>query len=198
MRKPTLLLFDLGGVLIENATFKRLKELSSFPGNDDELKKLWLQSPAVRDFELGRCSPEEFAASFISEWGLQLSPQAFLDEFYRWPSGYYPEARTTLQSLRQRYRVACLSNSNCLHWEKFNGFKAEFDIALSSHQLGVIKPDKDAFLKALDICCSTPGKTYFFDDSTANVDAARSLGLRAFHVEGFDRLFEILAEEQLI
>lgn len=197
MSDPSLLLFDLGGVLIENSTFTRLNDLWGEQKSCDALKSRWLTSPAVRRFELGKCPPDEFAIAFIAEWKLSLSPEAFLEEFYSWPSAFYPEARNTLCKLRQKYRVGCLSNSNALHWEKFGGFKDDFDIAISSHQLGAIKPDCDAFLKALDVCCATPSAVCFFDDSIANIHTAESLGLRAFHVDGFDALLNVLREEHL-
>ena len=197
MCDPSLLLFDLGGVLIENSTFKRLNHLMGEPKDFVALKHLWLTSPSVRRFELGDGSPYEFAVSFIAEWSICLSPEAFLEEFYSWPSDFYPEARNTLHSLRQKYRVGCLSNSNVLHWEKFGGFKDDFDIAISSHQLGAIKPDNEAFLKALETCSAKPSEVYFFDDSTANICAAKSLGIKSFHVDGFDSLLNVLREEKI-
>ena len=197
MCDPSLLLFDLGGVLIENSTFKRLNHLMGEPKDFVTLKHLWLTSPSVRRFELGDGSPYEFAVSFIAEWSLCLSPEAFLEEFYSWPSDFYPEARNTLHSLRQKYRVGCLSNSNVLHWEKFGGFKDDFDIAISSHQLGAIKPDNEDFLKALEACSAKPSEVYFFDDSTANIYAAKSLGIKSFHVDGFDSLLNALREEKM-
>ena len=197
MCDPSLLLFDLGGVLIENSTFKRLNHLVGELKDFDALKQLWLASPSVRRFELGEGSPYEFAVSFIAEWNISLSPEAFLEEFYSWPSDFYPEARNTIHSLRQKYRVGCLSNSNVLHWEKFGGFKDDFDIAISSHQLGAIKPDEEAFLKALETCSVKPSEVYFFDDSIENIYTANSLGIQAFHVDGFDSLLNVLREEKL-
>jgi HAD superfamily hydrolase (TIGR01509 family) len=198
MPAPSLLLFDLGGVLIENTTFKRLNHLMSEPRDTNTLKNLWLESSSVRRFELGKDSPYEFAVSFVAEWNICLSPEAFLEEFYSWPSGFYPGARNTLHSLRQRYHIGCLSNSNVLHWEKFDGFKDDFDIAISSHQLGAIKPDENAFSRALETCCVKPSDVYFFDDSVVNIRTANGLGIRAFHVEGFGQLLKVLRTEKLL
>ena len=52
---PSVLLFDLGGVLIENVGFERFNALLSSPIPLEELKTQWLASPAVRSFETGRC-----------------------------------------------------------------------------------------------------------------------------------------------
>lgn len=198
MNKPSLLLFDLGGVLIENSTFYSLNRLLPEQLGTFSLKDRWLRSLAVRRFELGEIAPTEFATAFVAEWGIRLTPEAFLTEFTSWPSGFYPRAREALWTLRQQYRVGCLSNSNVLHWEKFGGFEDDFDIAISSHRQGAIKPDDDAFARALDACGVEPSSVYFFDDSLGNVQAANRFGIRAFHVDGIAPLLNVLRTENLL
>jgi len=192
MNTPALLLFDLGGVLIENATFERMNSLLPQPLDGVSFKERWLCSSAVRRFELGEISPDDFAERFIAEWGIQLTPDEFLQEFVSWPKGYYPEARETIRILRQRYRVACLSNTNILHWEKFGGFENVFDITFFSHLLGVIKPDYLAFERVLSACSVEASEVCFFDDSLPNVQVAQGMGMRAFHVEGIKSLQHVL------
>lgn len=198
MRTPTLLLFDLGGVLIELDIFERLPLLSSNAQSGAALKRRWLMSPAVRRFERAETSADEFAAEFLAEWDIALAPTEFLAEFAGWAKGFYPNARPLLRALRRRYRVGCFSNSNALHWEKFGGFAEDFDIAVSSHLLGLAKPDPAAFVGALESCAATAAETWFFDDSPANVEAARSVGLRAFQADGCTALEAILRAEGLI
>lgn len=198
MNTPALLLFDLGGVLVENRIFQRLKCLAPEILDTDALKDRWLQSPSVRQFELGRSTAQVFARDFIAEWELSLSPEAFLIEFTSWPKGFYPQAQDLLRHLRTKFRVGCLSNANVLFWERFDGFKADFDIALSSHLLGAIKPDQEAFSRALHECGVVPQEVCFFDDCPTNVSAAQKTGLRAFHTDGFDALQKTLRRELLL
>ncbi len=198
MTPPALLLFDLGGVLLENTAFDALNRLTSSVSNVNEFKERWLRSPAVRCFELGHSAPHEFAAAFLDEWQVTLTPENFLREFTAWPRGFYPGAQDLLATLRKDFRIACLSNSNELHWARFGGFQGIFDTALSSHCLGVIKPDESAFLRALEICAVDPAQVWFFDDSLSNVRSAERLGLRAFHVEGFVQLKGVLTAQALV
>jgi glucose-1-phosphatase len=198
MNRSSLLLFDLGGVLIENTGFDALNRMLPCALDIVVLKHQWLESSAVRRFELGKSSPTTFACEFISEWNLAISPDKFLTEFISWPKGFYPQAQDLIRTLRRKYRVGCLSNSNTLHWEKFGGFENEFDFALSSHFLGAIKPDRKAFSRALQKCNAVPHEVYFFDDSLANIHAAKRVGLRAFHTDGFDELQNVLQNQGLM
>lgn len=198
MKSPSVLLFDLGGVLIENSGFENLNHMLPQPLDDQIIRERWLRSASVRRFELGTITSQAFATEFITEWSIPLSPDEFLTEFASWPKGFYPGAKDLLQALRKDYTIACLSNSNELHWEKFDEFASDFDIALSSHLLGAIKPDQAAFSKALAECNSDPDDVYFFDDSISNVKAAELMGIPSFHVDGFGILHNLLETMALV
>lgn len=185
---PDVLLFDLGGVLVENVGFERLNALLPMSLPLEELKTRWLASTAVRSFEVGACSSDAFASALVEEWQLALSPRAFIEAFASWPKGLYPGAAELLSQLRSRYTLACLSNSNAIHWERFAGFHEQFQISLSSHLLGELKPDVACFARALQECNAEASRVAFFDDSLTNVTAARSLGMKAFHVNGLQEV----------
>lgn len=182
------LLFDLGGVLVDNAAVERLQTLLDEPRDRAQLKDRWLHSPAVRGFERGDFSPDEFATGFVAEWRLAMEPGDFLAEFSGWARGFYPGAEDLLRRLRGRYRVGCLSNSNELHWRRFEGFAAYFDVALSSHLLRAVKPDRECFERALEALRLPAGEIVYFDDALPNVHAAAAFGLRVVHVPDFSEL----------
>ena len=188
MSAAPFLLFDLGGVLIENSGFEKLNALLPEAIGIDALKQRWLDCSLVRSFELGQIAPDEFAEGLIATWGLPCSVNELIDEFVSWPRGSYPGAAGLLTELRQRHRIGCLSNSNALHWKKFGGLEGHFDIALSSHLIGVIKPDRACFERALRECDVEASEVLFFDDAITNVLAAKCLGMRAVHVNGFEEL----------
>lgn len=186
MTTISCLLFDLGGVLIRNAAFDRLNALLPAPMELEALKTRLLKSPSYRAFELGNTPPESFAEALVAELGLRCTPSDFLAEFEAWPQGFYPGAIELLAKLRMKYKLACLSNSNVLHWARFGGFRDYFDVALSSHLLRLIKPDFACFQQALLECGKTPDEVLFFDDATLNVEAARACGIRSILVRDFD------------
>lgn len=198
MNFPSVLLFDLGGVLIRSSVFENLNQLLPTPLDMATLKTRWLASSAVQQFERGEIDADAFAASFISEWQLDCHSTAFIDQFGVWSREIFPGALETIRTLRTRYRVGCLSNSNVMHFQALQTITDEFDIQLFSHLLGIVKPDRDIFELALNQCEAEPAAIYFFDDSAENVASAREVGMTAFQVEGFDALLNLLSEQELL
>ena len=204
MRKPLravpagkVVMFDLGGVLVENAGAAGLAAMLPAPLEPGELWRRWLGSPTVRAFERGLIAPEEFAAAFIDEWQLALEPAAFLEAFAGWPRGLYEGAQVLLRGLRGRHRLACLSNTNPLHWQRLTPLKGLLDACFVSHETGFVKPDREAFAHALERLDAAPQDVYFFDDLLPNVNAARRMGIRAFRVGSFAAIEPILRREGL-
>lgn len=198
MTCPSLLLFDLGGVLVDSSVFEHLNRLLPESRLGQDVKERWLLSPSVRQFERGEISADDFAKRFVAEWGLELTPGAFLKAFSAWPRHFFPGARETIQRLRESYKVGCLSNSNPLHCTQFDGVEALFDICLFSHLIGAVKPDREIFVLAIGKCDVDPADIYFFDDCMANVRAAQSIGMNAYCVDGFSSVQKWLSLEGLL
>jgi len=190
--KSTVLLFDLGGVLIENQMFSELKRLMNSDRTEAELIEMWLTNPVARQFELGRCSTDEFAHSIIEQFYLPLEPKEFLAAFQSWPKGFYTGVEPLLNDLRSRFSVCCLSNSNEIHWT--SAITDHFEFAFSSHLIGCIKPDENAYEHALGAIGVEAGQVHYFDDAAMNVDVANSCGMLAHHTVGFDELRSTLAD----
>jgi putative hydrolase of the HAD superfamily len=195
---PSVLLFDLGGVLVENATFQELASLLPTPVDMSALQDRWLDSAAVQKFERGLISEDEFAAGFVSEWNLRIEPARFLAAFAAWPRGPYPGALALLGRLRGRFTIALLSNCNSLHWRRLADVVDHTDRAFSSHQLGMVKPDAAIFERVVQDLDSAPETICFFDDSLRNVNAARAAGLQAHHTVGFEALRATIKAQGLL
>jgi len=183
MRDDRVLLFDLGGVLVESVGQAALQHLLPHLGQEEVLSR-WLNSKAVGQFERGAISRGEFAHSFLSEWSLRLEPQHFLKEFSSWVRGFLPGASQLLSNLKGRHTLGCLSNTNATHWAQLGEVCHAFDVCIASHLTGYMKPDRVAFENALRCLDSDPKSVYFFDDLPSNVAAASDLGIHAFQVRG--------------
>jgi HAD superfamily hydrolase (TIGR01509 family) len=193
-----VLLFDLGRVLVDIAIFDALRALLGEALDDDAVRARWLRSPVVRSLELGRITPSVFASRFVEEWQVPLTPGAFLLDFFSWVREPYPGAEELITGLRGGHHVSCLSNCNELHWSKLTSFLSCFDSAFSSHLLGEIKPDEAAFRAVVSALRVEADDVCFFDDSRANVESARRVGIRAFLVHGVDDVRHCLSDEGLL
>ena len=191
-RLSAVLLFDLGGVLIESDVFSELKQLMGTDQSEAELIELWIRNPVARKFEVGECSVDEFSRSVVRELGLSMSPRDFLAAFKRWPKGFYHGVESMLADLRKKNTVCWLSNSNEAHWT--GSIADHFDYAFSSHLIRKIKPDREAFEHVVTRIGVNPQDVHFFDDALGNVEAARAFGLVAHHTVGYENLRSKLKE----
>jgi len=179
-----VVVFDLGGVLVESVGVDVLAARFPQLGARSAVLERWQKSQAVARFERGMLSPEAFAAAFMREWSLELDEPVFLELLASWVTGFFPGARELVQGLRSRHRVACLSNTNAVHWARLPGIEQIFDHCFVSFISGFMKPDREAYAHALKSLGVEPGAVYFFDDLPANVAAARAAGINAFLVRG--------------
>lgn len=181
-----LVLFDLGGVLVQLKGMATMGELTGMAS--DELWGRWLACPWVRRFESGRCTPDEFATGLVAEWELPISREELLAEFRSWPTGPMDGAAALVADAGERTAVGCLSNSNRLHWDDVAGWDlmAHFDEGLRflSFELGAVKPDRAIFDLVAQRLPVPPGRVLFLDDNAPNVEGARAAGFGARQVDG--------------
>ena len=184
-----VLLFDLGGVLIDFAGFDELARLLPDAPGRAEIRDRWIHSESVQLFERGAITPNEFARGVIGELELDFSPDAFIAAFVGWARGPYPGARSLLGQLRRTHRLACLSNSNQLHTPLHRRSVEPFmDSCYFSDELGMVKPDHEIFEHVIRDLNVPPQRIAFFDDTPVNVEAARSVGISAHEVDGIAAL----------
>ena len=192
MRSDTdfdVLLFDLGGVLIDFAGFEEMRRL--LPGVSDlsEIRDRWIHSESVQLFERGDIVPNEFARRLVEEFHLELSAEDFLREFVSWARGPYPGALPLLRRLQNNHRIACLSNSNELHTPLHRAsIHPHVDSFYFSDEIGLVKPDREIFDYVIRDLAVGSRRIAFFDDTPVNVEAARNAGLSAYLVDGIAAL----------
>ena len=183
-----MLLFDLGGVLVDFTGVRDIAALLSKPASRADIVERWSHCPVSYAFGVGEIGPAEFAQRFVRDWGITLEPEQFLREFRSWSRGFLSGARELLDTLRPRFRLGAVSNSNEVHWARNAelGVTQQFEFAVSSHQVGACKPDAAVYEAALQRAGIAPEAVAYFDDLQENVDAATELGMRAFRTEGVE------------
>jgi 2-haloacid dehalogenase len=177
--------FDIGGVLLDwdpRHLYRKLFE-------DEEAMNRFLEQVCTMEWhqrhdrgysvvesceKLATAHPEH--AALIRAWGSRSEEMV---------AGPIDGTVEILQELR-RAGVACYALSN-MERESYPRrvarypFLSWFDGAVVSGFEGVIKPDPEIFRLLLSRFDLRPEKTLVIDDSAANVEAARNLGMHAIH-----------------
>ncbi len=191
-----LVVFDLGGVLVRLGGIDDMRRLSGI-ASPEEIIRRWLECRWVRRYESGRCSAGEFAAGVVADWQLPIDAPSFLERFRGWPEALYDGAMELVDEVRAVCAVACLSNTNALHWEVLVDrwdLGSHFDAALLSHDIGMVKPDVAAFRHAASLLERPATRILLLDDSRLNVEGARAAGMHARLVRGPEEARDALVQ----
>jgi len=182
--KPKILLFDLGGVIVPWVGIEALAEFNDIP--HEEVSDRFARNEIFRDFERGQASEADFLKELPRAFDLPDGDVA--DLWNSWVHAPFPGILSALSTLKSKFTLGCLSNTNSL----------QFHFPFASHHLQEAKPDEACFTKAVNIMGAAPENVWFFDDSSANIEAAQALGLTAYHVDRRVGVLPVLKKLKLI
>ncbi|MGV7107886.1 HAD family hydrolase [Flavobacterium sp. U410] len=194
------ILFDFGDVFInldKNATPNALRNLGLTQWNAT-LSQLNLQ------YETGKIDELTFMEGIQ-----QFIPNAKLIEIREaWNAilqDFPLERLEFLQMLPSQYQLLLLSNTDATHIDKFEhkvgqsfarDFYSCFEKVYFSFDIGMRKPDAEAFKFVINNHNLTPKKTLFVDDKQENIESAKRLGFQTWHLnpetENVTQLFDQL------
>ncbi len=197
---PQFLLFDLGGVLIK---LGGTAEVGLFAGRTDmdAIWAEWLASPVIRDYERGFCSTADFGRRMVESHKLSVSPDEFLKTYESWTKKLSSGTAELLAQVGKRIPYGCFSNTCELHWRRQAqdwGLEEMFETRFLSFEMGLVKPDREAFDHVAASLGMVPEHILFLDDNRLNVEGARAAGFDAHQVEGLEEARGALREYGLI
>lgn len=141
------------------------------------------------DFECGRCDAKHFIAALSEKLRYQGPEQHLIDAWNAMLLDMPDERLELLVELNTHYRIFLLSNTNALHRTAFdallyrqNGVRRlsdYFEHVYYSHEIGLRKPNTEAFTYVLQHSELKAEETLFIDDSLVHCKAAGSLGISA-------------------
>ncbi len=178
-------IFDLGNTVIKLAYERVLENICKRSAIDRDAMVDLFESPgAYRDLERGAVSFSEFYDFLCDKAGYRGSQRDLLETWSDFFDGPMPGMEDLLERLRQKYRIAFLSNSNEVHAElvprKFATLFGKDDRFIFSHRFHTAKPDPVMFRRALEVIGALGSQAAFVDDMLENVLAAHALGMTAF------------------
>lgn len=198
--KPSDIIFDLGGVLLDlnmQAVGQACRRLGINPElffvkTDAENSSTVCQgisaSKAITAYQVGKVTSEQFLELVLSHCAKGITRE---DVIEAWNAciGTMPRERLDLiKELRRKgYHTHLLSNTNDLHWEEIKrlyfsegGYTCEelFDHVFVSHEVQLAKPDPDIYRHVVRKIERPASQCLFIDDTQINVEAARREGLQ--------------------
>lgn len=97
-----------------------------------------------------------------------------------------------IKKIRGKFKTGLLTNNfpgNIEYYREALDNYSIFDVAISSHEVGMIKPDPDIFkLMAKRLKCKL-SECVFVDDWDLNIEAANKLGMKGIQFRGNKELF---------
>jgi 2-haloacid dehalogenase len=181
--RPNVVVFDLGGVLIDWSPRHLYRQLID---DEDEIQPFLEEIGFVAwnaELDAGRSWPEaveDLATRYPHR-------RALIEAFYaRWSETLGKAIEGTVEILRELLdagvRVVALSNWSAdtypVALERF-AFLGWFEVVVISGEVGASKPDPRMFEALMARHAVDPAEAVFIDDSPANVAAAARLGFHA-------------------
>lgn len=182
------LVFDFGGVLTTIDTQKAINRFKEI-GLEEPEKYLnaYKQTGIFYQLENGDIDAETFTVELGKLCGRNIS---YAEALYAW-MGFIVNVQTEfmeyLQTLRGKYRLCVLSNTNPFlqGWARSARFTDEgkslddyFDELYLSYLMNCSKPSEAIYRKMLADGNMKPEETLFVDDGEKNIEAAKAVGIR--------------------
>ena len=182
---PSTVVFDVGNVLLRwdpRFLYRRIFE-------DEERMEWFLSNVCTSSWNIeqdrGR-DWDEAVALLVERHPEHESPiRAFHERWHETVSGVIEENVAVLQGLREAgvptYCITNFSGAKFREAQQRYPFLASFDGAIVSGDERVLKPDPAIYRLLLNRYGLVAEECLFVDDSAANVEGARSVGMQAIH-----------------
>ena len=196
------LIFDLGGVILDLSVDTTLSAFANLSGIDPAtVKKLFVSSPQFEFYEKGGISDEEFRKFVKTLYDMDASDDQLDACWNAMLLGFPQKKLDLLETLKGKYNVYLLSNTNNIHLQYINNILLPkvnhhsqlddfFHRAYYSHRMKKRKPDAEIFDQVLQEGNFLPEETLFLDDNLSNVEGAEKLGIKTVHVVNPDMIYD--------
>ena len=202
------ILFDFGNVLLDldfEATEKAFEQASG-----KELRT-WRDEHQLTDmlhaYETGHLSTTAFLQEMKRVLPGSVTENAIIQAWNAMLLDIPAYSLELLSTLRKKYNLYLLSNTNALHLDWVDAFLQHhfsmttkdwdeqfFIKAYYSHLIGYRKPDTDCYEFVLEDADLVAAETLFVDDVAANTEAAKMLGIQVYTHDPATKLGDQLAQ----
>lgn len=199
------IIFDFGGVILDIDPVLTLNELKTLGvENLDIFQSHEFQQDVMEKFERGVLTPEVFRDKVRDFVGIPLSDQDIDDAWNALLLDIPKERIKVLEDVKKHYPIFLLSNSNEIHYDVYvrdlqlrfgyREFDQLFTKAYFSFDLHMSKPNPEIFEFVMYQHKLKPSETLFVDDTLLHIEAAKSLGLKTFHLQKPTRVRDMFTD----
>ncbi len=200
MKNIKSIIFDLGGVLLNISyqnTIDKFKKLGIDNSSSFYSKKE--QNNIFNHFECGEITGEKFVRE-IQKHCNNSDPKQILSAWNAMLLDLPKNRINLLNSLKEKYQIFLLSNTNEIHINKFQNIMGEkeyhkfynlFNKVYYSHEIGFRKPNVESFHLVLDKNNLKAKEVLFIDDSPQHIEGAKKLGIQTYHLQGNEEVTTI-------
>ncbi|MDI6862766.1 MULTISPECIES: HAD family hydrolase [Pseudothermotoga] len=188
--KLKLFIFDVGGVLCDGTSV--VLPIAGHLGLSEREFLTLAQKAGLRELQIGKISAKDFWKNFSKFFGRTIERDLWA-EFFK--PVLKPDTVRLIEELKTKYRVVAGTNTIESHYliHSQQGHYDVFDRVYASHQIGLMKPQKEFFLYILESESAKPEETFFVDDTIENVAAAREINIRSLLFTSAEKLKQELA-----
>lgn len=186
------IIFDFGGVLINIDYHKTIDAFRALGIKDFEERYSQAgQTSLFNDLEVGKISAQRFVNELLNFLPQGTSPNQVVQAWNAMILDVPKSGIELLQSLKGKYRLFLLSNTNEIHipkaiaeWKRASTveFYDCFDHVYLSHEMGMRKPNKEIFEHVCTEQGIQPENALFIDDSSQHIQGANGVGLNTIHL----------------
>jgi putative hydrolase of the HAD superfamily len=188
--------WDFGGVITSSPfeAFRRFERENGLP--QDFLRRVNAVNPdtnAWARFERSELDPDGFDRAFEEETRAAGRPVSGRKVIELLGGDVRPEMVRALKMIRERYRVACITNNvragqgPSMHLSperarEISEIMGLFECVIESSKLGMRKPDPRIYQHACETVGVQPSEVIYLDDLGINLKPARELGMATIKV----------------
>jgi HAD superfamily hydrolase (TIGR01509 family) len=193
------LLFDLGGVIIDFDFDRAFRFWAARASCEPaEIGRRFSLDEPYEQHERGELHASDYFASLRRSLNVSLSDDELIEGWNDVYLGVMPGIVAMLTIAGERFPLYAFTNSNPTHQSEWSvRFAKELSIFKNifvSSELGLRKPDPEAFSEVASRTGFSVSEFLFFDDTPENIDGARSAGMHAVLVESNSNVREALLQ----
>ena len=187
------IIFDLGGVILDIDETIVYKELEKLGIKTSELARSKEFIDIMSKFDTGIYTAPTFRKKTKALLGLGKMTDKRFDAIWNAMLLDIPRERVeAIEKIKKHYKIFLMSNSNVIHYDLYvrdlqlrfgyHEFDELFNKSYFSFAEHLEKPDPRFFELILDHEGLLPEETLFIDDTAANIEVAKSLGIKTYHI----------------